>query len=81
MAYRTGGTASSSSPLAGEFPVSWATNVNSGNRNGSCLAPRVVWKPIRSGRRAPELGLIPQGGIPVLENPIAPDQADAPVNG
>src|ERR1019366_2634659 len=81
MVRHTGGTVSSWSPLAGECPVSWATNVNNGNHNGSCLAPRVFWRPIRSGRKAPELGLIPHELIPVLENPTTPSQADAPVNG
>ena len=81
MARHTGGTVSSSSPLAGECPVSWAIGENNGNRNGSFLAPRVFWRPIRFGRRAPGLGLVPQEFIPVLENPTAPSQADAPVNG
>lgn len=81
MVRHTGGTASSWSPPAGECPVSWAINVNNGNRNGSCLAPRVFWRPIRSGGKAPELGLIPHELIPVLENPTTPGQADAPVTG
>src|SRR5664280_2449194 len=80
MARHTGGTVSSSSPLAGECPVSWAINENNGNRNGSCLAPRVSWRPIRSGRKAPELGLIPHELVPALENPTTPGQADAPVD-